>query len=80
MATDTPSGGGFTVRCPICGTAVRWRDNPYRPFCSERCQVIDRAAWAEERYAVPSEDSPSADETGGSRDAGGTGDKGNGDA
>jgi len=28
-------------------------DNPFRPFCSERCKLIDLGAWAEERYAIP---------------------------
>jgi endogenous inhibitor of DNA gyrase (YacG/DUF329 family) len=28
-------------------------DNPSRPFCSERCKLIDLGAWAEERYSIP---------------------------
>ena len=27
-------------------------DNVYRPFCSERCKLIDLGAWASERYVV----------------------------
>ena len=27
-------------------------DNPSRPFCSERCKLIDLGAWAEERYSI----------------------------
>ena len=27
--------------------------NPYRPFCSERCKMIDLGAWATESYRVP---------------------------
>jgi len=30
--------------------------NPYRPFCSERCKMIDLGAWATESYRVPVED------------------------
>ena len=42
------------VNCPQCGTAVVWdRANPYRPFCSERCKMIDLGAWATESYRVP---------------------------
>ena len=41
------------VRCPICRTEVAWEDNPHRPFCSERCRLIDLGAWAEGRYRIP---------------------------
>ena len=47
------------IHCPRCGEPVVWEGNPWRPFCSERCQLIDRGAWAEEAYRVPSEDSAS---------------------
>lgn len=42
------------VRCPQCGTVAEYKiDNPSRPFCSERCKLIDLGAWAEERYSIP---------------------------
>jgi endogenous inhibitor of DNA gyrase (YacG/DUF329 family) len=42
------------VSCPRCGAPVPWtRDSRYRPFCSERCKVIDLGAWAQEQYRVP---------------------------
>lgn len=42
------------VSCPTCGKAVEWTDqNPYRPFCSERCKQIDLGAWAAEEYRIP---------------------------
>lgn len=42
-----------TVNCPRCGTAVRWdTTSPFRPFCSERCKMIDLGAWANEEYRV----------------------------
>lgn len=42
------------VRCPTCGAQVAWvAGNAFRPFCSERCRLIDLGAWAEERYRVP---------------------------
>jgi endogenous inhibitor of DNA gyrase (YacG/DUF329 family) len=45
------------VACPQCGTAVEWDPkNPYRPFCSERCKMIDLGAWATESYRVPVEE------------------------
>jgi uncharacterized protein len=46
-----------TVKCPICRCEVEWQGNPHRPFCSERCQLIDLGAWTTERYRVPAEDS-----------------------
>ena len=73
MASDIPPGSNFTVHCPICGATVRWHENPFRPFCSERCQVIDQAAWADESYTLPSEDTPGSDETGGGTGGGETG-------
>lgn len=43
----------LVVRCPQCKAEVRWEGNPHRPFCSERCQLIDLGAWTEERYRIP---------------------------
>jgi len=45
------------VLCPTCGATVEWRqENSYRPFCSERCKMIDLGAWANESYKVPAQD------------------------
>jgi endogenous inhibitor of DNA gyrase (YacG/DUF329 family) len=41
------------MKCPICGKPTVWEDNPDRPFCSERCRVIDLGNWASEDYRVP---------------------------
>ncbi len=42
------------VSCPHCGKPVQWsKSSAYRPFCSERCRLIDFDAWANERYRVP---------------------------
>ena len=42
------------VRCPQCGGDSPWTsENRYRPFCSERCKLIDLGAWASESYRVP---------------------------
>jgi uncharacterized protein len=43
------------IKCPSCGTSVEWQGNAFRPFCSERCRLIDLGAWLGERYAVPGE-------------------------
>ncbi len=45
------------VRCPICDKEAEWKQNPYRPFCSERCKLIDLGKWAKEEYRVPGDKS-----------------------
>ncbi|RMH06343.1 MAG: DNA gyrase inhibitor YacG [Nitrospirae bacterium] len=40
-------------RCPLCKQQTVWEHNPFRPFCSERCQLLDLGAWLDERYRVP---------------------------
>ena len=50
------------MRCPICKQETRFEDNPYRPFCSERCQLLDLGNWLEGRYRIP--DTPGAEENG----------------
>ena len=43
-----------TVPCPRCGTLAPYApENPWRPFCSQRCKVIDLGAWANEDYRIP---------------------------
>jgi len=43
-----------TVACPSCGARVEWKkESRFRPFCSERCRLIDLGAWAAESYRVP---------------------------
>jgi len=58
MATPgRPQGGSpgvRKVRCPQCGGESPWSEaNKWRPFCSERCKMIDLGAWASESYRVP---------------------------
>ena len=49
---------GRLVTCPQCGRSVAWDTaNRYRPFCSERCRLIDLGAWASESYRIPVQDS-----------------------
>lgn len=43
------------VKCPRCGKEVEYEGNEFRPFCSERCKMIDFGAWADEEYALPAE-------------------------
>jgi uncharacterized protein len=46
-----------SVRCPICRKPAPWEDNPNRPFCSERCRLIDLGNWAGEKYSLPAAES-----------------------
>lgn len=42
------------VKCPTCHREVEWSENsPWRPFCSERCKLIDLGAWANGDYVIP---------------------------
>jgi uncharacterized protein len=44
------------VNCPTCKEIVEWNEqNSYRPFCSERCQLIDFGEWASERHSIAGE-------------------------
>jgi len=42
-------------RCPECGTEIVWEEAKSRPFCSERCRLLDLGAWLGERYRIPGE-------------------------
>lgn len=52
-----------TFPCPRCAKATTWENNEFRPFCSERCKLIDLGAWANDEYALPTQDAPTADST-----------------
>lgn len=43
------------VKCPTCGRENEYTGNEFRPFCSERCQLLDFGAWADEEFALPTE-------------------------
>lgn len=55
------------VPCPRCGAQVAWiGENRFRPFCSERCKLIDLGDWATEKYRVPAaedKDEPKIDDS-----------------
>lgn len=43
-----------TVKCPTCEKPVKWKpESHWRPFCSERCRLIDLGAWADEGHRIP---------------------------
>jgi endogenous inhibitor of DNA gyrase (YacG/DUF329 family) len=43
------------ITCRVCQKEVQWDDNPFRPFCSERCRLIDLGKWASQEYRIPGE-------------------------
>ncbi len=57
-----------TVLCPTCQRPVEWSEaSPFRPFCSERCKLIDLGAWIAEKHVIPGEEiSSTANEEDGS--------------
>lgn len=60
-------GKSRTVSCPQCGAPVEWGEqSPWRPFCSQRCKLIDLGEWASESYRIPQEENdPRSDDSSG---------------
>jgi endogenous inhibitor of DNA gyrase (YacG/DUF329 family) len=60
------------ITCPICKSVTTWEENPYRPFCSERCKLVDLGKWASEEYRIKGkgteEENEEKKEDGGERD------------
>jgi endogenous inhibitor of DNA gyrase (YacG/DUF329 family) len=55
------------VRCPTCQREVEWSaQSPWRPFCSERCKMVDLGAWFAEDRRIAGEpaDPMSGDDSG----------------
>ena len=56
------------VACPTCGKSAPWTEaNAWRPFCSERCKLVDLGGWADESYRVPvaeNKDAPAGEDPG----------------
>jgi len=49
----------MTIRCAICDRATtNGADNPWRPFCSERCKLLDLSRWLGEEYRIAGEGAP----------------------
>lgn len=59
---ETPSGPQRIGRCPRCGNSTRLDpSNAWRPFCCERCKLIDFGDWLGGRYAVPVSEEEASD-------------------
>ncbi len=47
------------VNCPTCNTVVIWdKSSTFRPFCSERCRLIDLGQWQDEEHRISEEITP----------------------
>jgi endogenous inhibitor of DNA gyrase (YacG/DUF329 family) len=50
------------IVCPICKNTTTWEENPYKPFCSERCKLMDLGAWASDDYRIAGKKEDEEDE------------------
>ena len=46
------------MKCPTCRKETSYRGNPFRPFCGERCKLIDLGKWASEEYRFSTAERP----------------------
>ena len=44
------------MRCAYCRREISQENNPFFPFCSERCRLIDLDKWLSGDYVVPGRD------------------------
>ena len=50
------------VRCPTCQREVQFTpESKFRPFCSERCRMVDLGAWFAEERSIPGESATGPD-------------------
>jgi len=54
------------IKCPQCDKMFNIDVSNSKPFCSERCKLIDLGAWADGSYSIVAEDSPMSEQTSGS--------------
>ncbi|GAB3093016.1 DNA gyrase inhibitor YacG [Aestuariicella hydrocarbonica] len=41
------------LNCPTCKKEIEYTEEyPFRPFCSERCKLIDLGEWADEQHKI----------------------------
>jgi len=51
------------VKCPTCEKEVEWSESStFRPFCSDRCRLIDLGDWASEKHSIPDDSLPSTED------------------
>lgn len=45
----------LSVKCPQCKKEFNYYSSEFRPFCSEKCRLIDLGQWLSESYSVPAQ-------------------------
>lgn len=46
------------IKCPTCKREIDWSEAQFRPFCSERCKLIDLGAWLTEKHTIAGDNVP----------------------
>lgn len=46
----------ISVKCPNCRKQFPYYSSEFRPFCCEKCRMIDMGTWLEEGYVVQGKD------------------------
>lgn len=50
------------VNCPNCDKQLPWDSgNRFRPFCSERCKLLDLGEWVSGGRYIPAESGPESE-------------------
>ena len=44
------------IQCPQCKKEFNYYASKFRPFCCERCQMVDLGSWLDESYTISSQD------------------------
>lgn len=50
------------IVCPVCKNKTTWEENPWTPFCSERCKLIDLGKWFSEEYRIEGKETMSKEQ------------------
>jgi endogenous inhibitor of DNA gyrase (YacG/DUF329 family) len=51
------------LRCPTCQRPIQWSEQfPFRPFCSDRCRLIDLGTWLSEKHAIAGDPAENPDQ------------------
>lgn len=43
------------IKCPNCKKEFNYYDSKFRPFCSERCKLVDLGHWFAEDFGIAAE-------------------------
>ena len=63
--SEKSRGNAAAASCPQCGQpASLTPSNRWRPFCSERCKLVDLGGWFDGRNRIPTQDPPDGEDLG----------------